>query len=176
MANLTVGKHVGSDLTGLRQDFERIFNHFFGSHSYPVAAAENYFATVPPIETWIDTDNKEFHVSAPLPGVKPEDLNVSVQGNEVTFSGERAQQKGESGKTYFNREFYFDRFERAVRLPDGVEIDKLTAQFKDGVLEIAAPMASASLPRKIEVKQVQAQQEPGSAKQSAAGQAAGRTK
>lgn len=167
MSNLIVRKHVADDLADLKQDFERVFNQIFGHH-YPAAAAQNYFAMVPPIETWVDTDKKEFHVSAPLPGVKPEELNVVVQGNDLTFSGERANQKNESGKAYFNREFYFDRFERGVRLPEGAETDKLTAQLKDGVLEITVPVAAAALPRKIEVKLVQAQPEAaGPAKQAA---------
>ena len=151
MTNLTVRNRVSRDVLDLREDFERMLRQFFKSAVYPVAAAENYFAVVPPIQTWIDAERKEFRVSVPLPGIKAEALNVSLQGNELTVSGEWQDQKSESEKKFLAREFYFDRFERTIGLPDGVDTEKLTCELKNGVLKITAPM----IPRKIEVKEVQ---------------------
>jgi HSP20 family protein len=50
------------------------------------------------------------------------------------------------------REFLYGRFQRSVMLPEGVDTDKLTAEYKDGVLEITAPISGAAIPRKIEIK------------------------
>lgn len=154
MTHLTVGNRVAGDLLDLREGFDRIFHQIFKSQGYPVAAAENYFAVVPPIQTWIDTNRKEFHVSLPLPGIRPEALNVTFQGKQLIVSGEWEDPKNESGKKYFAREFYFDRFERMIDIPEGVDTEKLTAELTNGVLEIMAPMIPAALPRKIEVKDV----------------------
>jgi len=155
MANLGVRNRMAGHVSDVRDDFERMFHQIFKSRDYPVAAAENYFAVVPPIQTWIDAERKEFRVSVPLPGIKAEALNVSLQGNELTVSGEWQDQKSESGKKFLAREFYFDRFARTIGLPDGVDTEKLTCELKNGVLEITAPMIPAALPRKIEVKEVQ---------------------
>ena len=154
MTNLTVRNRFAGDLLDLREDFDRIFHQFYKPQGYPAPAAENYFAVVP-IQTWIDTEGKQLHLSVPLPGIKPEALNVTLHGNQLTVSGEWQDQKGESGKKYLAREFYFDRFERLIQLPDGIDAGRLTAELKDGVLEITAPFAAASLPKKIEVKGTQ---------------------
>jgi HSP20 family protein len=152
MANLTVREHVVSDLLDLKQQFENAFHHIFKHHIYPTAPAETFFAVVPPIETWIDTEDKEFHLSVPLPGIKPEALNITLQGNRLTFSGEHKEEEEKTAKNYLEREFSYDRFVRTVTLPDGVDGEKMTAELKDGILEITAPIAAAALPKKIPVE------------------------
>jgi HSP20 family protein len=152
VANLTVREHMASDLLDLKQDFERVFHHLFKHHVHPVGSAETFFAVVPPIETWVDTEDKEFHLSMALPGIKPEALNITLQGNLLTFTGEQKQEEAKSTKNYLQREFSYDRFLRNVTLPDGVDGEKMTAELKDGILEITAPIAAAALPKKIAVK------------------------
>ena len=132
---------------------ERIFDHIFKHHVvHPAASAETLFTVVPPIETWVDAEDKEFHLSMLIPGIKPEALNIILQGNRLTFSGEHKEEEVKTAKNYLNREFSHDRFVRTITLPDGVDGEKLTAELKDGVLEITAPIAAAALPKKIPVK------------------------
>jgi HSP20 family protein len=152
MANLTVREHILNDLLDLKQDFERVFHHVFKHHVRPMAPAETFFAVVPPIETWVDTENKELHLSVALPGIKPEALNITLQGNLLTFTGEQKEEEEKSTKNYLQREFSYERFTRSVTLPDGVDGDKMTAELKDGILQIKAPIAAAALPKKIAVK------------------------
>ena len=153
MANLTLREHIVNDLLDLKQDFEHVFDHIFKHHVvHPAASAETFFAVVPPIESWVDAEDKEFHVSMMVPGVKPEALNIILQGNRLTLSGEHKEEEGDkSAKNYLDREFSYHRFVRTITLPDGVDGEKLTAQLKDGVLEITAPIAAAALPKKIPV-------------------------
>jgi HSP20 family molecular chaperone IbpA len=159
MANLTARKHVVSDLLDLKQEFERVFHHIFKHHVHPTAPAETFFAVVPPIETWIDAEDKEFHLSMPLPGTKPEALNITLQGNRLTFSDEhKEEEEKKTAKDHLQREFSYDRFTRTVTLPDGVDGEKMTAELKDGILEITAPIAAAALPKKIPVKKRRADQ------------------
>jgi HSP20 family protein len=152
MANLTVREHLASDLLDLKQDFEHVFHRIFKHHAYPAGSAETFFAVIPPIETWIDTEDKQFHLSMAVPGMKPEALHITLQGKNLTFSGEQKQEEEKSVKNYLQREFSYDRFARTVTLPDGVDGEKLTAQLKDGILEITAPIAASALPKKIPVK------------------------
>ena len=72
----------------LRMEFDRVFDHLFKNHVSSIAPSETLLAVVPPIETWVDTEDKEFHLSMPLPGLKPEEVNVNLQGNRLTFSDE----------------------------------------------------------------------------------------
>jgi len=151
MANPTKKEDIGSDLLNLKQSFERVFRHIFKHQVYPAQSEEAFVAVVPPIETWIDTEDKELHLTMPLPGMKPEALNITLQGKELTFSGERADEEEKTAKNYLQREYSHDRFVRTITLPDGVDGEKLTASLNDGILEITAPIAAAALPKKIEV-------------------------
>jgi len=152
MANLTIREHVANDLLDLKQDFERVFNHFFKPHAHAFGTAETFFAVAPPIETWVDTEDKEFHLTIPVPGIKPEALSITLQGNQLTFTGEQKEETDQTRKSYLAREIVYGRFSRTVTLPDGVEGDKISAEVRDGVLEITAPIAAAALPKKITVK------------------------
>ena len=156
MPDLTVKEHISSDLLDLKQSFDRVFHRIFKHHFYPAGSAETFLPVVPPIETWIDAEDKEFHLSMPLPGMKPEALNITLQGRQLTFSGERKEEEDKSKKDYLEREFSYDRFARTITLPDGVEGEKLTAELNDGVLEITAPIAASALPKKIELRKAAA--------------------
>lgn len=149
MSNLVVQENILDKLADLRQEFDRVFDHFLNRPASVAARPGTLMTVVPPIETWVDAEDKEFHLSMPLPGLKPEEINVNLQGNRLTFSG---IQKEEQDKDYLEREFLFRHFLRTVTLPDGTEGEKLTAELKDGILEITAPIAASALPRKVEIK------------------------
>jgi HSP20 family protein len=114
--------------------------------------AEMLVPVIPPIETWIDAEDKRFHLTMPLPGIKPQALNITLQGNRLTFSGEQKEEEDNSKKSYLEREYSYQHFVRTITLPNGVEGDKLTAELNDGILELTAPIADSALPKKIEIK------------------------
>ena len=87
-----------------------------------------------------------------LAGVDPKDVNIQVLGNTLSISGERSSSRETKESDYLHREITYGTFQRLIELPEGVDKDKLTAEYRNGVLEIAAPIAAAALPRKIEVK------------------------
>jgi HSP20 family protein len=150
--NLVVRENTMGNLLDLKQDFDRIFDRFFKHPVSTAAGTETLMAVVPPIETWVDAEDKEFHLTMPLPGLKPEEININLQGNRLTFSGEQKEEQDKKRKDYLQREFSYGHFQRTITLPDGVEGEKLTAELKDGILEIIAPIAAAALPRKVEIK------------------------
>jgi HSP20 family protein len=87
-----------------------------------------------------------------LPGVEPKDLQIHAQGNLLTIRGERKLTHKAKETEFFEEEIAYGVFERTLTLPEGVNGEKLTAEYVNGVLEITAPIAAAALPRKIEVK------------------------
>ncbi len=87
-----------------------------------------------------------------LPGVDPKDVGLQVQGNTLTISGERSASRETKETDYLRREITYGAFQRSILLPEGVDRDKLTAEYRNGILEITAPIAAAALPRKVEIK------------------------
>jgi len=97
-----------------------------------------------------DADN--FYLRAELPGMKSEDLDISVTGESITLSGERRIPEEEGNATYHRRERDAGRFSRIVNLPDKIDSGKIEAEMKNGILSVILPKAEESKPRQISVK------------------------
>ncbi len=91
-------------------------------------------------------------VRAELPGVEPEDVDISVSGNTLTIKGEKKEEKEEKGKSYYRVERSYGSFCRTINLPDGVVADKAKADYKDGVLQITLPRSEKLRTKKIPIK------------------------
>jgi HSP20 family protein len=154
MANLSLRDRFFDDLFDLRRDFDQIFNRFFGNRPGISRrdVTETFSALEPPVNASIDKDAKKFVCEIALPGVDPQDVNIQVQGNVLRVSGERKVTNESKGADYYQRELVYGSFERTIVLPEGVDSDKLNAEYRNGVLEISAPIAAAALPRRIEIK------------------------
>jgi HSP20 family protein len=96
----------------------------------------------PAVDVYEDKD--AIVVETELPGMKKEDVEVKLTGDLLTISGKRQDEKKIERKDYFRVERSASAFSRSVRLPVEVQIDKMTAQLKDGVLEIRAPKSEAA--------------------------------
>jgi HSP20 family protein len=92
-----------------------------------------------------------FVVHADLPGVKPADINVTAEKGVLTLRGDRNLEQRNAEGHYSRVERVSGKFVRTFTLPDNVATDQITAQFKDGVLELAIPKVAKSEPRRIEV-------------------------
>lgn len=79
-------------------------------------------------------------------------MQIQAQGNMLTIRGERKVERSSKDVDVFHEEISYGAFERTFTMPDGVIVDKLSAEYKDGVLEISAPVAASALPRRIEIK------------------------
>ncbi|MDQ3927619.1 MAG: Hsp20/alpha crystallin family protein, partial [Chloroflexota bacterium] len=90
-------------------------------------------------------------VTAELPGVVLDDLDITVVGDTLTIRGNRNRDEVGEGVTYHRRERGFGRFLRVVQLPFRVESEQVGASFKNGVLSITLPRALADRPRKIQI-------------------------
>ena len=152
MANLVRRQHVFDELFDLRNSFDHLFNRFLRKSSSTEEPSGLVIFAVPPIEAWIDNEKKEYHLSIAVPGIDPKDIQLNLQGNNIAVTGERKATETEKKADYLHQEFSYARFARTITLPEGVQTDKLTAEYKDGVLEITAPLSESALPKKIEIK------------------------
>ena len=95
--------------------------------------------------------DKEFIVQMDLPGIRKEDVTISLEDHELTISGERKEEFVEEDRNFHRIERFAGRFFRAVPLPGHANIDKASAIFKDGVLTIKIPKAKESKPHRIKI-------------------------
>jgi len=97
-------------------------------------------------------DDREYLVKAELPEVKKGDVKVSVENGMLTIRGERQFEKEEKGKKYHRVERGYGSFVRSFALPDIAEADKVSADFRDGVLRVHLPKTDKAKTKHIEVK------------------------
>ena len=98
------------------------------------------------------SENKDgYTVRAELPGIKAEDLNISVTGNGVSISGERKGDPELEEARYHRREREHGNFSRMVSLPTQIDTGKVEAESKDGILTIVLPKAESAKPKQISV-------------------------
>ena len=97
-------------------------------------------------------DEKEFVVQAELPEMKREDVKVTVADGVLTISGERQQEKEEKNKKYHRIEREYGSFVRSFTLPAGASGDKVSADFKDGLLKVHLPKDAKAAAKSVEIK------------------------
>ena len=105
---------------------------------------------MPPVD--IEESDREYLIKAELPGMKKEEVKLKVEGGTLSISGERTAEKEEKDKTYHRVERSYGAFSRSFTLPEGALAEKISAEFKDGVLMVHLPKDEKAKPRAIEVK------------------------
>lgn len=131
------------DIEQIQNEMNRLFNSAYGRQS---RIAPDF----PAINVWTSEDGAV--VTAELPGVTPEDIDISVVGDSITLSGTRQPEELKDGEKYHRRERRFGSFNRTFQLPFSVESENVEAVFEKGVLHISLPRSEAEKPRKISVK------------------------
>ena len=94
----------------------------------------------------------DFHVEVDLPGIKKEDIEVRIDNNILTVSGQRKMKKETKRDNYYLMESAFGRFERSFTLPKGIDQDKINAEYENGRLTIDLEKEESLKPKAIEVK------------------------
>jgi len=107
-------------------------------------------ASYPAMNVW--TNENGAAITAELPGVEPEDIEISVVNDILTLTGSRRPDELKEGERYHRRERGAGHFTRTFQLPFRIEEEQVEAQFKQGVLHISVPRAEADKPKKIAVK------------------------
>jgi HSP20 family protein len=97
-------------------------------------------------------DKESVKIVAELPGVKPEDVKLSLENNLLTIRGEKKQEAEERSERVHRYERSYGTFERAFVLPSTVDGDKISAEYQNGILTIVVPKAERARPREIPVR------------------------
>jgi len=125
-------------MNDLFEDFFGDFENMFGGMSLPMMRHEDKWLAESPSFEVSETDD-EFRVKAELPGMDEKDVEVSLEGDELTIRGEKKREHEERRRNYHVSEMSFGEFCRTFRLPEGVDREKAKAQFKKGVLTLTLP-------------------------------------
>ena len=135
-----------STLGVFRDEMGDLFNRFFEGETWPFR--ETGWAPA------LDVAEREdaITVEAELPGMKADDINISVEGNTLTVSGEKKEEHEEKSENYYHTERRYGSFQRSIPLPGTVEAENIQAAYKDGVLTVTLPKSKAALPKRIKVK------------------------
>ena len=153
MANLAQNRNMFDELFDFRRDVDGLLNRFVAGAALSGGRGTAPVMTIPPIEARIDNRDKKYHVRMALPGVKPNEVQINVQGNTLVVSGEHKSEDEKNNSDYVSKEFSYEHFERVITLPEELDTENITAEFKNGMLEISAPFSAAALPKQIEIKE-----------------------
>lgn len=136
-----------NSMSTLRGEVDRLFDSYFGAGAgVPTRSARMF----PALNVW-ERDG-ELELEAELPGIRSDDLDISVVGKQLLIKGRRPDFQPDEGVSFHRRERGVGEFVRVLELPVEVDPDAVQAKLADGVLLITLPKAAAAKPRKIEVK------------------------
>jgi len=138
------------ELMTLRQAMDRLFD----DDVFRPLRWSNGSQGSPALPLDVTTSTDELVVEAALPGVKPEDVAITVEDGTLTISGTTAAERRAEDGSYLVQEIRRGAFSRSVTLPSGLEADKATATFEDGVLSLRIPKAEQVKPRQIRISPV----------------------
>jgi HSP20 family protein len=132
----------------LEQRMNRMFDDFFRGSGLEAFGAfrEGWDAFGPRVDV-VETD-KEIEISAELPGLDEKDIDVGLSQDALTISGVKRQEKEEKGQNYVHTERSYGSFRRSIPLPSEVDVNKVDAVYRNGVLTVTLPRAATAPARK----------------------------
>ena len=135
-------------LTSIREEMNRLFDDFFAG--WPEKRRGLLEGEWAPSVNVAETD-ENIIVTAELPGVKQDDVDITVADGVLTLKGEKKEEKEVKEKNYHRIERSYGSFQRSVSLPTGVQADKAKATYKDGVLQVTIPKTEEAKPKQIRI-------------------------
>jgi HSP20 family protein len=126
----------------VQRDIERIFNQFWTDLPARTANSRSSFQVQASDDNWL--------IDVPIPGIDPRDVKIEVAGNTLSI---RAEQSGEQDRTHL-------RYEQTLTIPQFLDLDKITASNRHGMLQLMIPMKESVKPRRIEIADGAGDQKP----------------
>lgn len=136
-----------TDIEELERRFDEMMGRPFASLWRRSAVERGW---MPPIEMYEKDDH--FMVRAELPGMKKEDIDISVVGDTLTIKGERKAEEEVKEDDYYVCERSYGSFQRSLTFPTAVDTKSIEAKFSDGILEVSLPKSQEVKPKKVEIK------------------------
>jgi HSP20 family protein len=138
------------ELNTIQNEMNRLFNTFFDAPAAPAGngpgASRRWIPAMDLVES-----NDDFVLRADLPGLSEKDVNIELEDNVLTISGERKSEHEERKEGYYRVERASGSFSRSLTLPEGVDPERVRASFDRGVLEVKIPKPEQRKPRKVTI-------------------------
>jgi HSP20 family protein len=138
-----------AELNTIQNEMNRLFNTFFDQPAQSGRGNSTSRRWLPAMDIVETTDH--YVLRADLPGLTDGDVNVQLEDNVLTISGERKAERDGRQEGYHRLERGFGSFSRSLTLPDGIDADRIEAHFDRGVLEINVPKPEQKKPRTVQV-------------------------
>lgn len=142
-----------SELMSLRQAMDRLFEDSFVTPSRAFGRLD----IAMPVDMY-QTEN-EVVVKTAVPGVKPEEVDITITGDTLCIKGEKKADEKVKRDDYIYQEHRYGTFSRAVNLPAGLDTGKAEASFEDGILTLTIPKSEEVKPKQIKVKAIEGKKE-----------------
>lgn len=144
---------AGNPLFDLRNEIDTLFDRFFSGSLFgpfgglPEAQPlrQRFGGMMPKVD--VSESEREIQIVAELPGLKQEDVELSVENDLLTLRGETSSSRDEKDKQYHLTERSYGRFERSFRLPETVDREKISASFDNGLLTVTLPKSERAQPK-----------------------------
>jgi HSP20 family protein len=138
-----------AEVNTIQNEMNRLFNTFFDHPTQTGRSDGTSRRWLPPMDLVESAD--DYVLRADLPGLADGDVNVQLEDNVLTISGERKARRDQQQEGYHRLERAFGSFTRSLTLPDGVDPDGVDAEFDRGVLEIRIPKPEQKKPRSVQI-------------------------
>lgn len=134
------------EVDSLQSEMNRVFDAFFGGRG----------ANAGPVRRWVPAmdlveGEDRLILRADLPGLDRDDIAIEIKDGVLTVSGERKVEHDDSAEGYYRMERASGSFSRSVSLPDGIDAERIAADFDRGVLEVSIPKPKARQPHRVEI-------------------------
>lgn len=139
-------RNSGSEISNR---LSRLLNDAFGGLDWQYRDSVNA-SWVPPVD--IFEEKEAIRITAEVPGVRPQDVKISLEGNVLTVHGQKQQRAEERTERVHRYERTYGEFERTFSLPTSVDANKISASYEHGILTIMLPKAEQARPREIQVE------------------------
>ncbi len=141
-----IGRGTNDVFGSLQREIDRLFEEF--ARGWPASDARSQLT--PSMD--VTETEKEFEITAELPGLEEKDVQVNVADNVLTIKGEKKAAKEEKDKNYHVYERSYGSFSRTLELPPGVNVDAIKANLSNGVLKVTVPKPAPAQVKKVDVK------------------------
>ena len=111
---------------------------------------ESFTMLRPAVESYVEGD--KFVVKMELPGIDPKEVEIKVTGGILTVKGSREQKDETKKNDFYRREIRYGTFERSMSLPEGIKAEDIKATYRDGILELTAPMPKEAAPKEVKIQ------------------------
>ncbi len=136
------------EVSRLRREMDRLWDDYFGAGRRALQPLGEAWSPVVDVSETGDTVT----VKAEIPGLEAKDIDINIVGDVLTIKGEKKSEREEKGENYHLVERSYGSFSRSLKLPAAVQVDKVEAEYKNGVLTIACPKKEEVKPKAIEIK------------------------